>query len=86
MNKKELNDLKKNFSDKCGFFTFNQVLRAFVDSDKNILCRRNSLLGVMPSEDIEYKPQLEAASGYGLNIVQGGFMSPPEHEENYLNS
>lgn len=53
MNKKELNDLKKNFSDKCGFFTFNQILRAFVDSDKNIVCKKHSLLGVMPSEEQE---------------------------------
>ena len=37
MNKKELNDLKKNFDDKSGFFTFNRVLRAFVDSDKNVV-------------------------------------------------
>lgn len=53
MNKKELNDLKKNFTDSCGFFTFNQVLRAFVDSDKNIIFKNHGLLGVLPSEEQE---------------------------------
>lgn len=53
MNKKELNDLKKNFDDKCGFFTFNRVLRAFIDSDKNVIFKKDSLLGVLPSEEQE---------------------------------
>lgn len=53
MNKKELNDLKKNFDDKSGFFTFNRVLRAFVDSDKNVVFKKHSLLGVLPSEEQE---------------------------------
>lgn len=29
-------------------------------------------------KNIEYKPQLEAAAGYGLNLLQGGFLSPPK--------
>ncbi len=53
MNKKELNDLKKNFDDKNGFFTFNRVLRAFVDADKNVVFKKHSLLGVLPSEEQE---------------------------------
>ncbi len=53
MNKKELNDLKKNFDDKSGFFTFNRVLRAFVDSEKNVVFKKHSLLGVLPSEEQE---------------------------------
>ncbi len=35
-------------------------------------------------KNIEYKPQLEAAASYGLNIVQGGFMSPPRREDEYF--
>jgi len=76
MNKKELNDLKKNFSDKCGFFTFNQVLRAFVDSDKNIVCRKHSLLGVMPSEEQELLVETlrKGLSGtLGKNLVEYSF-------------
>ena len=53
MNKKELADLKKNFDDKCGFFTFNRVLRAFVDADKNVIFKNHSLLGTLPSEEQE---------------------------------
>lgn len=53
MNKKELSDLKKNFDDKCGFFTFNRILRAFVDSDKNVIFKKDSLIGVLPAEEQE---------------------------------
>ncbi len=76
MNKKELNDLKKNFSDKCGFFTFNQILRAFVDSDKNIVCKKHSLLGVMPSEEQELLVETlrKGLSGtLGKNLVEYSF-------------
>lgn len=76
MNKKEINDLKKNFSDKCGFFTFNQVLRAFVDSDKNIVCKKHSLLGVMPSEEQELIVETlrKGLSGtLGKNLIEYSF-------------
>ena len=76
MNKKELTDLKKNFTDKCGFFTFNQVLRAFVDSDKNIICKKHSLLGVMPSEEQELLTETlkKGLSGtLGKNLVEYSF-------------
>ncbi|MBO5377759.1 MAG: DUF4317 domain-containing protein [Ruminiclostridium sp.] len=76
MNKKELNDLKKNFSDKCGFFTFNQVLSAFVDSDKNVICKRHNLLGVMPSEEQELIVETlrKGLSGtLGKNLVEYRF-------------
>ena len=36
MNKKEISEIKKNFSEDCGFFTVGQVVRAFVDAEKNI--------------------------------------------------
>ena len=39
MNKKEINEIKKNFNDDCGFFTVNHVVTAFVDAEKNIKCR-----------------------------------------------
>lgn len=76
MNKKELNDLKKNFTDKCGFFTFNQVLRAFVDSDKNVVCKKHSLLGVMPAEeqDLLVETLRKGLSGtLGKNLVEYSF-------------
>ena len=39
MNKKEINEIKKNFNDDCGFFTVNHVVTAFVDAEKNIKCK-----------------------------------------------
>ena len=35
MNKKEINEIKRIFSDDCGLFTVNHVVTAFVDSEKN---------------------------------------------------
>lgn len=53
MNKKELSELKKNFSDKCGFFTFNHVLRAFVNADKEVTYSDHRLFGLLPSDEQE---------------------------------
>ena len=53
MNKKEINEIKKNFSEKCGFFTIGQVVSAFVDSEKNIKFRSNVLFPTLPQEDSE---------------------------------
>ncbi len=53
MNKKEINEIKKNFSDDCGFFTVNHVVSAFVDSEKNIKCNTNQLYNIMPAEESE---------------------------------
>ena len=36
MNKKETSEIKKNFSDKSGFFTMERVLTGFVDAEKNV--------------------------------------------------
>ena len=43
MNKKEINEIKKNFNDDCGFFTVNNVVTAFVDAEKNKKCKTNQL-------------------------------------------
>ncbi|MBO5449408.1 MAG: DUF4317 domain-containing protein [Ruminococcus sp.] len=53
MNKKELNEIKKNFSDDCGFFTVNRVITAFVDAEKNIKCKTNQLYSIIPQEESE---------------------------------
>ncbi len=34
MNKKEIAEIKKNFSDDCGFFTVGKVLTAYIDAEK----------------------------------------------------
>lgn len=53
MNKKEINEIKKNFNDDCGFFTVNRVITAFVDAEKNIKCRANRLYSIIPQEESE---------------------------------
>ncbi|MBR1738989.1 MAG: DUF4317 domain-containing protein [Ruminococcus sp.] len=53
MNKKEINEIKKNFSDDCGFFTVNRVVTAFVDAEKNIKCMTNQLYSIIPQDESE---------------------------------
>lgn len=53
MNKKEIAEIKKNFSDDCGFFTVNHVLSAFVDAEKNVKYKSNRLYNTMPADDAE---------------------------------
>ena len=53
MNKKEINEIKKNFSDDCGFFTVNHVVTAFVDAEKNIKCKTNQLYNTIPQDEAE---------------------------------
>ena len=53
MNKKEIAEIRKNFSDDCGFFTVGHVLSAFVDSEKNIKYKANRLYNTLPAEEAE---------------------------------
>lgn len=53
MNKKELAEIKKIFSDDCGFFTINHVISAFVDAEKNIKYKSNKLYNSMPQDEAE---------------------------------
>ena len=53
MNKKEIAEIRKNFSDDCGFFTMGHVLSAFVDSEKNIKYKSNRLYNTLPAEESE---------------------------------
>ena len=53
MNKKELNEIKKNFNDDCGFFTINKVVVASVDSEKNIINKRVDMYNTIPAETSE---------------------------------
>lgn len=51
MNKKETAEIKKNFSDKSGFFIMERVLTAFIDADKNLRCQKVSSCLTMPVEE-----------------------------------
>ena len=51
MNKKETAEIKKNFSDKSGFFIMERVLTAFIDAEKNLRYHNVSSCLTMPVEE-----------------------------------
>ena len=51
MNKKDLRELKKNFSDTSDLFTMNHVVTAFVDAEKNIRCQNSQAYHDIPQEE-----------------------------------
>lgn len=51
MNKKELAEIKKNFSDTSGFFTLNRVITVYIDPQKNVRCKTNRLYSLIPEEE-----------------------------------
>ncbi len=76
MNKKEINEIKKNFSEQCGFFTIGQVVQAFVDAEKNIKYKSNDLFAALPQDESELIMAIlkKALSGtYGKNLKEYAF-------------
>lgn len=76
MNKKEINEIKKNFSDECNFFTINRVVTAFVDAEKNIKCKTNRLYNIIPQDESELilANLKKVLSGrIGANLLEYGF-------------
>ncbi|WP_028509871.1 DUF4317 domain-containing protein [Ruminococcus sp. NK3A76] len=72
MNKKEINELKKNFSDDCGYFTISNVVSAFVDSEKNIKYKSVDLYSTLSQDESEQiilnlKKVLSGQLGKNLN-------------------
>lgn len=53
MNKKDLNELRKNFSSASDLFTLNHVVSAFVDAEKNIKCIKSNAFHNIPSEECD---------------------------------
>ncbi len=80
MNKKELAEIRKNFNDNSGFFTLNHVLTAYVDPQKNILCKENKLFALIPEDEgaVMMESLKKVLSGsLGKSLVEYGF---PEEE------
>ena len=76
MNKKEISEIKKNFKEDCGFFTVGQVVRAFVDAEKNIKYKSNDLFAVLPQDESEQIMAIlkKTLSGtYGKNLKEYAF-------------
>lgn len=53
MNKKELNEIKKNFSDDCGYFTINSILSVYIDPEKNIKYKIVKPHSIIPDDERE---------------------------------
>lgn len=53
MNKKEVSELKKNLSEDSGFFTINNILTAFIDTDKKVRVCKVRPYSEMISEELE---------------------------------
>lgn len=51
MNKKEIAEIKKNFSEGSGFLTLNRVLTAYVDPSKNIHGKTVRLHSIIPEDE-----------------------------------
>jgi len=76
MNKKEIAEIKKNFSDDCGYFTVGHVVQAFVDNEKNIKFKSNHLYSVMSADEAELiKVNLKKAlsGSIGKNLLEYAF-------------
>ena len=70
MNKKEVNELKKVFSDECGFMNFNKVVTAYVDAEKNIKYYNNQLYNTI-SQDLSELILANVKNVFKGNIGKG---------------
>lgn len=76
MNKKEVAEIKKNFSDSSGFFTLNHILYAYIDPQKNLRCKENKLYALIPEDEgavmLESLKKILGGS-VGKNLIEYGF-------------
>lgn len=76
MNKKELGEIKKNFSAESGLFTLNKVLYAFIDGEKNIACSEVKSYVLMDEDECSVVMEtLKKALGgsLGKNLTEYAF-------------
>lgn len=76
MNKKEVAEIKKNFTDSSGFFTLNHILTAYIDPQKNILCKENRLYSLIPEDEgaVMLESLKKILGGrLGKNLTEYGF-------------
>ena len=76
MNKKEVAEIRKNFTDSSGFFTLNHILTAYVDPQKNVLCKDNRLYSLIPEDEgaVMLESLKKILGGrLGKNLTEYGF-------------
>ncbi len=84
MNKKEIAEIKKNFSDSSGFFTLDHIISAYVDPQKNIRCNENKLYSLIPEDEgaVMLGSLKKVLSGSaGKNLIEYSFPNE-EYQEN----
>ncbi len=88
MNKKEVAEIRKNFTDSSGFFTLNHILTAYVDPQKNILCKDNKLYSLIPEDEgavmLESLKKILGGS-LGKNLTEYGFPNEEYAEDGAQN-
>ncbi|MBR4622533.1 MAG: DUF4317 domain-containing protein [Ruminococcus sp.] len=58
MNKKEINEIKKNFKEDSGLFTVQNVVQAFIDAEKNVKYKSVKSFMTLPPEEAELIMQI----------------------------
>ena len=84
MNKKEVAEIKKNFTDSSGFFTLNHVVSAYIDPQKNIRCNQNKLYSLIEEDaGAVMMESLKKVLGgsVGKNLMEYGFPHTEYDEE-----
>ena len=88
MNKKEIAEIKKNFTDTSGFFTLNHIVSAYVDPQKNIRCTENKLYSLIPEDEgavmMESLKKVLGGS-VGKNLVEYSFPNAEYQEDGAQN-
>ncbi|MBQ7782468.1 MAG: DUF4317 family protein, partial [Oscillospiraceae bacterium] len=51
MNKKEVAEIKRSFSEGCGFFTLNRILYAYADAEKNVKFSEVRNYAMLPEDE-----------------------------------
>lgn len=85
MNKKETAEIKKNFSDKSGFFIMEKVLTGFIDAEKNIRYHKVNSCVAMPNEEHDvYEETLKKVlnTSVGKNFCEYEFPNEAYEEGN----
>ncbi|MCM1329760.1 MAG: DUF4317 domain-containing protein [Ruminococcus sp.] len=83
MNKKEVAEIKKNFTDSSGFFTLNHIISAYIDPEKNVRCKDSKLYALIPEDEgaVMLETMKKVLGGrVGKNLVEYGFPRE-EYEE-----
>ncbi|MBP1560901.1 MAG: DUF4317 domain-containing protein [Oscillospiraceae bacterium] len=88
MNKKEVAEIKKNFTDSSGFFTLNHIVSVYVDPQKNIRCNENKLYSLIPEDEgtvmLESLKKVLGGS-VGKNLVEYSFPNEEYAEDGAQN-